>query len=102
MGEENQKQEKLIQETVSFKFLFNLIISAPDCTKFKSDILPEPTTSIYSMKDQTLTQPVRTFINDLLDLPELAGGDMGEAFEKLFGKRPGMNQARMVGITDIK
>lgn len=46
--------------------------------------------------------PTQQFINDLLDLPDFAGGNFAEAFDKCFGKRPGINSTLTIGLIKLK
>ena len=84
--EENQKSEKLMNNYMSYKFLFNLVLTAPDCPhRWKNNTLKPQPYSIYSQKDNLIMGPVQQLICDLLDLPAFAGGRFDDAYDELFG-----------------
>jgi len=58
--------------------------------------------SIYEARSSKLIPQTTQFINDLLERPEFAGGDAGEAFDKLFGKSTIPNKANEIALDSLK
>ena len=101
--EENQKSEKLINDMLSYKFLFNMVLTAPNCPhKWKNNVLKPQPYSIYSKKDQMVTGPLQQFICDLLDLPAFAGGRFDSAYDELFGGDPAKTKVIEINLDGLK
>lgn len=87
MCEDNQNKERLRNKTLQYKFLFNLIIVAPECPhKFKNNTLKPQPQSVYAEKDFMLQGPLLKFVNELLELPPFATGQIDNAYDELFDK----------------
>ena len=86
LSEDNQLKERLLNDTISYKFLFNRILIAPDCPhKFKNDVIKPQPYSIYNEKDVMLHGPLLQFVTELISLPVFASGRIDAAYDELFG-----------------
>ena len=87
MCEDNQNNERLRNNTLQYKYLFNLIIVAPECPhKFKNNTIKPQPQSVYVEKDAMMQGPLQHFVNQMLDLPAFAAGRIDDAYDEIFGK----------------
>lgn len=78
--------EKLMNNQITYKFLFNMILKAPDCPlRWKNKSLRLQPYSIYSQKDQKVKGHLEQFISDLLHLDVFNERPIDDAFDELFG-----------------
>ncbi len=86
MRDENDKTERLFNDEISYKFLFMCVVTAVDCpVEWKQNQIRQQPLSIYESKlPQIQGQITMQLVNELLDLPELAGGKVDKAFDELF------------------
>ena len=95
----------MLNETVSYKFLFNKIISDPDCPhKFKNNTMNCVPYSAYERFDPMVmgNPQLQQMITDLINLPAFAGARTDKAFDELLSGNKSNTTSSIYSSTTTK
>ena len=83
--EENQKTQRLLNNTVSYEFLYGMISTAPDCPeKFRNQSIKPQPYSIYSETSDRLSPQCLELIQDILQHDQIIAGNVAQCYDEIF------------------